>query len=162
DGFDRARLAVLARGNFCARLDAPLCRADAVTNAGVQRAVVAEREYGRRAAGRAFAAEEGHPYPAAAGVLIDEQAQPETGRLHGRLQGGALFAALEEEAAGARAQRVQEAIKRRLTQSAIGRGHGDAGSDLVESGVQLEIAEVADGHDASWRRTFVGLRINPF
>jgi hypothetical protein len=46
---------------------------------------------------------------------------------------------------------LQQAVERGLFERAIGRGAFEDGHELSEAGVKLEVAEMADGHDAALR-----------
>ena len=63
----------------------------------------------------------------------------------------AVKPALEEEAARTLAQRLQQPVEGRLAQGAVGGGALVGRRKLAEPGIQLEVAEVADGGDHALR-----------
>src|SRR5579862_9436205 len=157
DGFSGTRDAVFVSGNFRTALDAPAGESDAVTDAGVQGAMITQREHGGCGSGGAIVAEERNPQAIIAAVLVCEEAEQQAWFAHRELQGGAIGASLKEKAAGALTQVLHQAIERGLAQATVGRGALKCGTELTKAGIKLEISEMADGNDQA-RRFFAGGR----
>ena len=94
--------------------------------------------------------EERKAQPVRTTVLIGKEAEHNTRLIHKIFQSGGFKTALKEEAAGTFPQRLQQAVKRRLSQSAIGCPGLVGRRKLSEPGVELEIAEMTNcGDDAA-------------
>src|SRR5437773_7759081 len=95
DIFDGPGFSVVAQRYFRSGFDAPFCKTDAIAEGGEQPTIVAQREDGRSRTGGAFPAEERNPNSAAAGMLIHEQSQENSGLAHGGFECCGFGSALE-------------------------------------------------------------------
>jgi hypothetical protein len=140
-------LAILVDGDFCTFFYPPLGEAYTIADAGVKGAIVTQSKDGRRRGGGAVVSEEWKTNAIIARVLVREQAERNSGLTHEGSEGGGIESAFKEPATGAVAEVLEQTVKRRLAEAAIGGSALVSRGELAEAGVEFEVAEVADGTD---------------
>ena len=145
-------MAILVGGDFCALLYAPLGQPHPIANAGVKGAIVTQSKDGRRRGGGALVSEEWETNAIIACVLVREQTERNSGLTHKGSKRGGIETAFKEPATRAVPEVLEQTVERRLAETAISGSALVSRGELAESGVELEVAEVAYGADDGTRR----------